>query len=255
MILRPVRPESPWGPPMTKRPVGLMKHQLQHVPPDLLQAGLGGVLGGEHNGVDAHRAAVLVVLHGDLGLPVRPQVGDQALLADLGQALGQLVAQGDGQGHFFRRLVAGVAEHHALVPGAAHLVVGAQGDIRGLLVDAGDDAAGVAVKAVLGPVVTDVPHHLPDDPGDVHIALGADLAHHVHQARVHRGLAGHAAVGILGQDGVQHSVGDLVADLVGMAFGDGFRSKEIMAHDRYLLYFFCPFGGKRKDPVGIRQGA
>ena len=24
MILRPVRPESPWGPPMTKRPVGLM---------------------------------------------------------------------------------------------------------------------------------------------------------------------------------------------------------------------------------------
>ena len=26
MILRPVRPQSPWGPPTTKRPVGLMKY-------------------------------------------------------------------------------------------------------------------------------------------------------------------------------------------------------------------------------------
>ncbi len=26
MILRPVRPQSPWGPPTTKRPVGLIRY-------------------------------------------------------------------------------------------------------------------------------------------------------------------------------------------------------------------------------------
>ena len=34
-------------------------------------------------------------------------------------------------------------------------------------------------------------------------------------------LAGDAAVGVLFQNGVEHRVGDLVADFVGMPFGDG----------------------------------
>ena len=216
--------------------------------------GLGGVLGGDDDGVDAHGAAVFVVLHGDLGLAVGPQIVHQALLADLGQALGQLVAQGDGQGHQLRGLVAGVAEHHALVAGAAHLVVGAQGDVGGLLVDAGDDAAGVAVEAVLGPVIADVPHHVPDDLGDVHIALGADLAHHVDKAGGHGGLAGHAAVGVVFQDGVQHRVGDLVADLIGMSLGDGLGSKEIVAHI-YLLVLYFPISDWKKKTRAVPDSA
>ena len=147
------------------------------------------------------------------------------------------MAERNGHGHFLRGLVAGVAEHHALVPGAAHLVVGAQGDVGGLLVDAGDDAAGVAVEAVLGPVIADVPHHIPDDLGDVHIALGTDLAHHVDKTGGHGGLAGHTAVGVVFQDGVQHRVGDLVADLIGMPLGDGLGSKERMAH--MISPFLC----------------
>ena len=37
---------------------------------------------------------------------------------------------------------------------------------------------------------------------------------------VHNGLAGHTAAGILGQQSIQNGVAHLVADLVGMPFGD-----------------------------------
>jgi hypothetical protein len=75
------------------------------------------VLGRDQHGVDALRATVLVD-DGDLGLAVGPQVRHGAGAAHLGQALGEAVRQPDRQGHEIRRLVAGVAEHHPLVPGA-----------------------------------------------------------------------------------------------------------------------------------------
>ena len=58
-----------------------------------------------------------------------------------------------GRGHQLGVLVAGVAEHHALVAGAAG--VHAHGDVAGLLVDAGDHGAGVGVEAVERVVVAD----------------------------------------------------------------------------------------------------
>ena len=200
------------------------------------------MLGGDDHRVDALGTVVLVILHGDLGLAVGPEVVHQALLPHLGQAHRQLVGQGQGQGHQLGGLIAGIAEHHALVAGAVvqtvvllalfHLqaLVHAHGDVGGLLVDGGDDGAGVAVKAELGPVIADVPHHLAGDLGDVHIAGGGDLAHHMDQAGGHRGLAGHPGLGVLGQDGVQHRVRDLVADLVGMPLGNGLGSKQSFCH-------------------------
>ena len=216
------------------------------------------MLGGEHHGVHAGGLAALVVLHGDLGLAVGAEVVHQALLTHVGQALGHLVGQGDGQGHQLRRLVAGVAEHHALVARAVVqltvalglglvALVHAQGDVAGLLVDVGDDGAGVAVEAVLGAVVADVQHHLAGDLGDVHVAVGGDLAHDVDQAGGGAGLAGHAAIGVFFKDRVQHRVGDLVADLIGMSLGDGFRGEESFCHDNFLLSF-----GKRNKKALCR---
>ena len=109
-------------------------------------------------------------------------------------------------------------------------LVHAHGNIAGLLVNVGDDAAGIAVKAVLGPVIADASDDLSGDFGDIHIAAGADLAHDVHKACGHSGLAGHPAHGILLQYGVQHRVGDLVADFVGMSFRYGLGCKQIVAH-------------------------
>ena len=200
------------------------------------------MLGGNHHGVHTQGTVLLVILHGDLGLSVGTQIVGQTLLAHLSQAHGQLLGQGDGQGHELLGLVAGVAEHHALVAGAVvqavvlsallglQALVHAHGDVGGLLVDGGDDSAGVAVKAELGAVVADIPHHVPGDLGDVHVAAGGDLTHDVDQTGGHSGLAGHTGGGVLRQNGVQHRVGDLVADLVGMSFGHGFRSKESFQH-------------------------
>ena len=223
---------------------GGVDDQLDHILADLLQRDIGAVLGGQHHGVHADGCAVLIVLHGDLGLTVRTEIVHQTLLAHIGQALGHLVGDGDSQRHQFRRLVAGVAEHHALVAGAVvqlALALGlglvapvhAQRDVAGLLVDVGDDGAGVAVKAVLGAVVADVQHHLTGDLGDIHIAVGGDLTHDVDQAGGGAGLAGHAAIGVLLKDRVQHRVGDLVADLIGMPLGNGFRSKQMSCHDNF----------------------
>ena len=131
-----------------------------------------------------------------------------------------------------RRFVAGVAEHHALVTRAvvevaraAFLVligvIDAHGDVAALLVDVGDDAAGVAVEAVFRAVVADRADDLTCDLGDIDVAARRDLAHDVDKAGGDGRLAGDAAVGVLFQNGVEHRVGDLVADLVGMPFGDG----------------------------------
>mgnify|MGYP000778612445 CR=1 FL=1 len=104
-------------------------------------------------------------------------------------------------------------------------MVDAEGDVCALFVDVRDDGAGLAVKAVLGTVITDIPDNFPGDLGNIHVAAGGDLAHDVYQAGGSGGLAGHASVGVLGQNGVQHRVRDLVADLVGVALGHGFRGK------------------------------
>ena len=65
----------------------------------------------------AHRAAVLV-LDRDLALAVGAQVGNDARLADVGEAPRQPVRHGDRQRHQLLGLTAREAEHHALVAGA-----------------------------------------------------------------------------------------------------------------------------------------
>ena len=99
MILRPVRPVSPIGPPMTKRPVGLMwylvsassmlagnhglDHVLQNFRAQLVVAHGLGVLGRNHHRIHADRLAVLVVFHCDLGFAVGPEVRTECRSCEL----------------------------------------------------------------------------------------------------------------------------------------------------------------------------
>ena len=140
------------------------------------------VLGGDHHGVDALGLAGVVVLDGDLAFAVGTEPGQGPVLAELAQGPGQVVGVADGSGHELLGLVAGEAEHHALVAGADGLVVKggvhAHGDVLGLLVDGRQNGAGVAVEACLGGVVADVQQGLPGDGGDVHKAVAGDLAGH-----------------------------------------------------------------------------
>jgi hypothetical protein len=74
-------------------------------------------------------------------------------------------------------------------------------------------------------------HGFADDGFHVDPGAGGDFAGHDHHAGLDQGFAGDPALGIRGQDGVEHRVGNLVRDLVGVTFGDRFRGKrEASAH-------------------------
>ena len=142
------------------------------------------------------------------------------------------MGQADGQRHQFGRLVAGVAEHHALVARTGNLIVGAKGNVRALAVDVGDNAAGIAVEAVLGTVVADGADDLAGGAGDVNVAARGDLAHDVDKAGGAGRLARYTRTGILGQDGIEDGIGNLVADFVGMPLGDRFGRKKNFGHGK-----------------------
>src|SRR5207302_10855526 len=88
-----------------------------------------------------------------------------------------------------------------------------------LLVDSDHAAAGVAVESVGPTVVADTAHGVAYQPGDVDVPDGGDLPRHHDEPGGEERLAGDPPVGVVGQDGVQHGIGDLVRHLVGMALG------------------------------------
>ena len=73
-----------------------------------------GVLRGHDHGFYRGGNAVHIA-HRNLGLAVGAQIRQRAVLAHLGQALGQTMRQIDRHGHERGSFVAGIAEHHALV--------------------------------------------------------------------------------------------------------------------------------------------
>ena len=199
------------------------------------------VLGRDQDLLDRDRLAVAVA-DGDLGLAVRAQVVQRAVLAHLGEAEGELVRERDRERHELFGLVGRVAEHHALVARAGDVqfivvvgvraalerLVDALGDVRGLLVDRVQDRARVGGEAEVGVHVADLADRLAGDLLDVDVGRRGDLARDDHEAGVHERLAGHAAGRVVSQDGIKHAVGDLVGDLVRMALGDGLGREQVL---------------------------
>ena len=214
---------------------------------------LGVVLGREHDGVDAHRAVVRVVLDRDLGLAVGTQVVERAVLAHLGQSLGEPLGDRDRERHELRGVVAGVAEHQALVAGAAlvelvlrradaGLVTGVdtRGDVARLGADGDLDAARVAVEALLRGVVADVEDRLADDVGHRGVRRRAHLAGDDDQTGGEQGLDRDAQVGavaVLAHEVVEDRVADPVGDLVRVTLGHRLRGEKASCH--VALNSFC----------------
>ena len=110
------------------------------------------MLGGNHDGINALRNAVVAVLHRHLTLGVRAEVGHQlAFLADLSQRLHDEMCQVERYRHQALRLVRGVAKHHPLVTGTLFLlvtIVHTTVDVNALFMNGSQDTAGIAVKLV-----------------------------------------------------------------------------------------------------------
>src|SRR6185437_14695275 len=157
-----------------------LQNELAHRLDQMLLLHARIVLGRQHHGVDGGRHAVFVA-QGDLALRVRTQPRQQRLLrlAHLGLLLDQAVRVIDRRRHHVFRFVGGIAEHQALVAGTLVfrvLAVHALVDVRRLLADQVDHAAGGAVEADVAGVVADVHDHLAGDRFEVDPRLGGDLA-------------------------------------------------------------------------------
>jgi hypothetical protein len=106
-----------------------------------------------------------------------------------------------------------------------------------LLADQVEHAAGLAVEADLGRVIANVEDDLADDLFVVDGGGGGDFTGHNGHAGFDQGFAGHAGVLVLGNDGVEDGVRNLVGHLVRVAFGYGFRGKNgIFRHCACLLW-------------------
>ena len=128
MILRPVRPESPIGPPMVKRPVGLIRNRvfssISSAGMDL-QITLSMMAAESSSWLDFGRMLVeTTTVSTRTACPpsysrsspdsFRPGAAKAALApARLRKAARDAVRQRDGHGHHLGRFIAGEAEHHA----------------------------------------------------------------------------------------------------------------------------------------------
>ena len=103
-------------------------------------------------------------------------------------------------------------------------------------VDGDEDRAVVGAEAHRRVGVTDVANHLADDLLHVDVGLRSDLAGDDDHAGGDHRLAGDAAVGVLGEEGVEHAIGNLVGQLIGMPHADCFASEEVFSgcHERRL---------------------
>ena len=183
---------------------------------------VGRVLRRDDDGIDADRPAV-AILDRHLRLGIRTEKRHAARLADLRQTLDQAMRHRDRERHELVGLVAGVAEHQALVARALLLVQAlacgdALGDVRRLPVDRDQHHVGRGVA--------DLAHCAPGDVGVRHVHSRRDLARDDDHAGLDERLAGNATVRILGDERVEDGVRDLVAHLVGMTFGHGLGGEQ-----------------------------
>ena len=205
---------------------GRLDDVLQNIGMQFLVVHQLGMLSGDDDCVHAHRLVVFVIFNGDLGFAIGPEVIELAGLANFGEAAGELMRQQYGRGHELFVFIGGIAEHHALIAGAAGIYT--HGDVGRLRMNRADDRASLGVKAVSGVGVADGSDHAAHDGGEIHISFGGDLASNEHYAGGGDGFAGDAAVGIFLQTGVEDGIRNLVGDLIGMAFGHRFRCKQKM---------------------------
>ncbi len=256
MILRPVRPQSPCGPPTTKRPVGLTWILVA-----LSMSFFGSALSMTSSMIASRSCLyltfssccvettiasianghVVLVLEGDLRLAVGAEEVDGLLLPDRRELPRERVRVVNRRRHELGRLVGRVAEHEALVARPLLLVQARRPRstpwaMSGLCRSTAVRTAQVfAVEAHRGVGVPDLLDRLAHDLREVDLRGRRDLAGDDDHPGLGERLARHAGARILLEDRVEDRVGHLVAELVRMPLGDGLGRETIAGHSASLL--------------------
>ena len=102
-------------------------------------------------------------------------------------------------------------------------------DIARLLGHLANDPAGISVKNAIAIDITNVAHGLAHVFIELKFGVARDLAREHHQIAFGQRFAGHPAERVLLQTGIQNIIANCIADLVGVAFSDGFGRKNVTA--------------------------
>ena len=184
------------------------------------------MLRGHHDGVHVQGTVVVAVFDGDLTLGIWTEVGHLlAFLPDVGQRVHDEVGQVYGGRHVVVGFVDGIAEHHALVAGSLVVIVftgDTAVDVLALLMDGCQDATAVAVELIVRLGIANTVDSLACDGLQVDVLRRAHLTHDDHLSCGIESLDGAVGVWVVSQELVEQSVADLVSNLVGMSFRNGF---------------------------------
>jgi len=194
------------------------------------------MLGRQDDGIHAKdRAGFGVITQRHLRFGVRTQPRQAAIFTQFGLALHQTVGIVNRSRHQLRGFVAGIAKHQALVARAlVQIEALAFGhtlrNIRRLLVISHQHGAGFVVEADVGMVVADALDGVARDLDVIDIGGGGDFTRQHHKAGIDQRFCGDAGVLVLGQNGIEDGIGNLVGHFVRMTFGHRFGSKEKIFH-------------------------
>ena len=158
----------------------------------------------------------------------------------------------DGQGHEFRRLAAGIAEHHSLIPRAERVLCRAgrlvfdggihpHGDVGGLFVNRHRNAA--LVPGESAEIVADAADDLPRRPFVIDFCRRRHFAHDEELIVSGAAFDRRARHRVLRQNRVENAVRDLIADLIRMPFRDAFAGKKLFHVKNPLFNIVRPAGG------------
>ena len=104
-------------------------------------------------------------------------------------------------------------------------------DVLALLGDGFGDDHLVGVEDIIVVDVADFSDGSAHDFFEIELGVGGNLSGQHNHVALHEGFAGHAAFFVLREAGVEHGVGDGVANLVGVAFAHRFGGKnEVRGH-------------------------
>mmetsp|Transcript_38949 Transcript_38949/g.101950 ORF Transcript_38949/g.101950 Transcript_38949/m.101950 type:complete len:237 (-) Transcript_38949:37-747(-) len=206
---------------------------------DLFVGDVFGVLCGDDNGVHSLRDGHSVdefVLAGDLRLAVGTDPFAGSVFAHFGELAADLRSEHVREGHEGLGLVGGVAKHDSLITGSNVFDLDGVYGLRNvgrLFFNGDNDVAGLVVESLGGVVVANVLDGVANDLFVVDGSRGGDFSKDHDHARLAARLARHTRHFVTGNASIEHRVGHLIAELVGMSFVDGFRSKEkgCVSHD------------------------
>ena len=131
------------------------------------------MLSGNHHGVHAVRLAVHI-LDADLALAIGTEKIQLAGTAYFAELTNQFVRQHDRERHQFRGFIAGIAEHEALIAGAAG--IDAHRNIGGLALNGVQNPAGFAIEPKCRVGITDIADHFARQARHIDISISRDFA-------------------------------------------------------------------------------